>query len=52
VHLQNLGADYRLVIYGAALVAVMVLRPQGVLPSRRRAQEFEQAEILEAELAT
>ncbi len=52
IHLKNLGADYRLVIYGAALVAVMVLRPEGLLPSRRRAAEFKQAELLEAELAT
>ena len=37
IHLENLGADYRLVIFGAALVAVMVLRPEGLLPSRRRA---------------
>ncbi len=49
VHLTNLGADYRLVIFGAALVAVMVLRPEGLLPSTRRAAEFEQAELLEAE---
>jgi branched-chain amino acid transport system permease protein len=52
IHLDNLGADYRLVIFGAALVAVMVLRPEGLLPSRRRAAEFEQAELLESELAT
>ncbi len=52
IHLENLGADYRLVIFGAALVAVMVLRPEGLLPSRRRAAEFEQAELLESELAT
>ncbi|HYM15563.1 MAG TPA: hypothetical protein VEZ14_08380 [Dehalococcoidia bacterium] len=52
VHLSNLGADYRLVIFGAALVAVMVLRPQGLLASRRRALEFQQTEILESELAT
>ncbi len=52
IHLENLGADYRLVIFGAALVAVMVLRPEGLLPSRRRAAEFEQVELLESELAT
>ncbi|MDP9238046.1 MAG: hypothetical protein M3P30_11735 [Chloroflexota bacterium] len=52
VHLDNLGADYRLVIFGAALVAVMVLRPQGVLPSRRRVAEFEQLELMHSELAT
>jgi branched-chain amino acid transport system permease protein len=52
IHLDNLGADYRLVIFGAALVAVMVLRPEGILPSRRRKAEFEQVELLETELAT
>jgi branched-chain amino acid transport system permease protein len=52
VHLKNLGADYRLVIFGAALVTVMVLRPEGLLPSRRRAAEFEQVEIIESERAT
>jgi len=52
VHLENLGADYRLVIFGAALVTVMVLRPEGLLPSRRRAAEFEHIEIIESELAT
>ncbi len=52
IDLANIGADYRLVIFGAALVAIMVLRPEGLLPSRRRAAEFEQAEMLESELAT
>jgi len=52
VHLENLGADYRLVIFGAALVAVMVLRPEGLMPSRRRAAEFKQIELIEEELAT
>ncbi|TAK72647.1 MAG: hypothetical protein EPO22_00390 [Dehalococcoidia bacterium] len=52
VHLDNLGADYRLVIFGAALVAVMVLRPEGLMPSRRRAAEFKQIELIEEELAT
>ncbi len=49
---NNIGQDYRLVIFGAALVTVMVLRPEGLIPSRRRAAEFEQAEQLEAEMAT
>ena len=52
IHLDNLGADYRLVIFGAALVAVMVLRPEGLLPSRRRAAEFEQAAALDPTTAT
>lgn len=33
----------RLVLYGALLVAVMVLRPTGLLPARRRQLEFAQA---------
>ncbi len=52
IHLDNLGADYRLVIFGAALVAVMVLRPEGLLPSRRRAAEFEREAALEPTAAT
>ncbi len=29
--------EWRLVIYGAVLVAMMILRPEGIVPSRRRA---------------
>ncbi|MEO6120765.1 MAG: branched-chain amino acid ABC transporter permease, partial [Acidimicrobiales bacterium] len=32
--------QYRTLLFGAALVAVMVFRPQGLLPSRRRAAEL------------
>jgi len=32
--------EWRLVIYGALLVAMMVLRPEGLLPERRRALEL------------
>ena len=28
-------AEYRLLVYGAALVAMMILRPEGLWPSRR-----------------
>lgn len=35
-----LADDTRFVIFGAALVAIMVLRPSGLFPSRRRALEF------------
>jgi branched-chain amino acid transport system permease protein len=52
VEFKDVGLDYRLVIFGAALIAVMVLRPQGLIPSKRRAAEVEQAEQIEAELAT
>ena len=33
--------DWRPFAFGVALVAVMILRPQGLVPSRRRAKEFE-----------
>jgi branched-chain amino acid transport system permease protein len=38
-------ADFRLLIYGAVLVAMMLLRPEGLLPSRsRRAELHERAD--------
>ncbi|MGH8878390.1 MAG: branched-chain amino acid ABC transporter permease [Stackebrandtia sp.] len=33
-------ADERTVVFGVALVLVMIFRPQGILPSRRRAAEM------------
>jgi branched-chain amino acid transport system permease protein len=36
-------SDYRLLVFGAALVVVMVLRPQGLIPSRRRRAELVEA---------
>ena len=33
-------ADYRILVFGAALVLTMALRPQGLLPSRRRRAEM------------
>jgi branched-chain amino acid transport system permease protein len=36
--------EWRLVIYGALLVAMMVLRPEGMIPERRRAMELHSAE--------
>jgi branched-chain amino acid transport system permease protein len=33
-------SDYRFVIFGAALILVMIFRPQGIIPSRRRAVEL------------
>jgi branched-chain amino acid transport system permease protein len=35
-------ALYRFIVFGALLVGVMVLRPSGLFPSRRRVLEFEQ----------
>ncbi|OGR83671.1 MAG: hypothetical protein A2901_09105 [Elusimicrobia bacterium RIFCSPLOWO2_01_FULL_54_10] len=40
----SLGGEmirYRYLIFGAALVAVVIFRPQGLLPSKRRALELE-----------
>jgi branched-chain amino acid transport system permease protein len=34
-------AEYRVLIFGAALVIVMIFRPQGIVPNRRRAAEIE-----------
>ncbi len=33
-------SDYRLLVFGIALVAIMIFRPQGLIPSRRRAVEL------------
>nr|MDQ2725656.1 branched-chain amino acid ABC transporter permease [Actinomycetota bacterium] len=33
-------ADYRIMIFGAALVIVMIFRPEGLIPSRRRKAEM------------
>jgi branched-chain amino acid transport system permease protein len=35
--------EYRVLIFGAALVAIMVFRPQGLIPSRQRAAELAEA---------
>ena len=42
--------EWRPFAFGLALVAVMILRPQGLVPSRRRAREFEDRKV-EAEEA-
>jgi branched-chain amino acid transport system permease protein len=34
-------AEYRTLVFGIAMVLVMVLRPQGLIPSRRRARELQ-----------
>jgi branched-chain amino acid transport system permease protein len=36
--------DYRLLIYGATLIAVMILRPQGLVPNIRRSRELQEDE--------
>ena len=42
--------EWRPFAFGIALVLVMILRPQGLVPSRRRAREFEDRKV-EAEEA-
>jgi branched-chain amino acid transport system permease protein len=37
--------DYRPLIYGGALVAIMILRPQGLIPNVRRTRELEEEEV-------
>ncbi|MEQ4304299.1 branched-chain amino acid ABC transporter permease [Plantactinospora sp. B6F1] len=34
-------AEYRYLVFGAALVLIMLLRPQGLIPSRRRSRELQ-----------
>jgi ABC-type branched-subunit amino acid transport system ATPase component len=38
-HVQDI-TEYRVLLFGAALVVMMVFRPQGLLPSRQRAAEL------------
>lgn len=44
--LQEFG-EYKLLIYGALLVFMMLNKPEGILPSARRAQELHQEEFLQ-----
>jgi len=45
--------DLRMLIFGLALVAMMILRPEGLLPSKRRAREFNADDgVLEQERAS
>jgi branched-chain amino acid transport system permease protein len=36
--------EYRLLVYGAAVVAVMLLRPEGLVPNVRRSRELHEEE--------
>jgi len=36
--------QYRLLLYGAVLMAIMILRPQGLIPNVRRSRELEEEE--------
>jgi branched-chain amino acid transport system permease protein len=37
--------EYRLLIYGGALVVIMILRPQGLIPNIRRSRELQEEEV-------
>lgn len=41
--------EYRLLVYGAVLVAIMILRPEGLFPSARRRRELHEEELEEAQ---
>jgi branched-chain amino acid transport system permease protein len=41
--------EYRLLIYGAILVAIMILRPEGLIPSARRRLELHEEEEEQAQ---
>jgi branched-chain amino acid transport system permease protein len=47
-------AEYRFLVYGAALVAMMILRPEGLWPEARHKLELHKEEngVAEAETAT
>jgi branched-chain amino acid transport system permease protein len=44
--LQEFG-QFKLLLYGALLVYMMLKRPEGILPSKRRQQELHQEEVLQ-----
>jgi branched-chain amino acid transport system permease protein len=43
-------AEFRLLIFGAVLVAIMILRPEGLLPNVRRRRELHEKEVEEEQL--
>jgi branched-chain amino acid transport system permease protein len=43
-------AEYRLLVYGAALVAMMILRPEGLWPEAKRRQELHKETLTETEI--
>jgi branched-chain amino acid transport system permease protein len=45
-------SDWRPFCFGVALVLVMILRPQGLIPNRRRARELEDRRLEAEEVAT
>jgi branched-chain amino acid transport system permease protein len=45
-------AEYRLFVYGAALVAMMLLKPEGLWPSEIRRRELHVEELVETKEAS
>ncbi len=45
----SLLGDYRFLIFGGLMVVMMALRPQGILPSKRRARELHPVDEIEKE---
>jgi branched-chain amino acid transport system permease protein len=39
--------EYRLLVFGAVLVAIMIVKPEGLIPSKRRQIELHEEEMLE-----
>ncbi len=46
--LREFAVEYRLLFYGAALVAIMILKPEGLIPNVRRRRELQEREVEEA----
>ncbi len=44
-------AEYRLLLYGALLIAMMLLRPEGLVPSEVRRREMEEADMESVQVA-
>jgi branched-chain amino acid transport system permease protein len=45
-------SEYRLLVYGAALVAMMLLKPEGLWPSEIRRRELRGGEMVETKEAS
>jgi branched-chain amino acid transport system permease protein len=44
-------AEYRLLFYGAILVAIMIIKPEGLVPNKRRVRELHEIEAEEVQFA-
>ncbi|MGH2692881.1 MAG: branched-chain amino acid ABC transporter permease, partial [Actinomycetota bacterium] len=43
--LREFAVEYRLLFYGAALVAIMILKPEGLVPNVRRRRELQERAV-------